>query len=264
MEIVLIGSGNAGSVLGSKFRLAGHKIQQVISQNPGHASILASKLGAHHASSWRDIYRLADIYILAISDQALMSLDDQFSLDRKLVVHTAGSVPMNVLENLSKNYGVLYPLQSLRKENPEVAEIPFLIEANTPENLTVIQDLARSISPKVFKADGDARIKYHLAAVVVNNFSNHLFTMAEGFCRDEHLKFDLLLPLMKETVERLEKFDPGNMQTGPAMRNDDVTIKNHLKILEKYPSLQALYQFFSKSIEDRPARDIHPFPNSGN
>jgi predicted short-subunit dehydrogenase-like oxidoreductase (DUF2520 family) len=251
MDIVLIGSGNTASVLGGKMKEAGHRILQVLSRNVGHAALLAGKLGSDHTDKWNNLSLRGDIYLLAISDDAINNMDKEFNLDKKLIVHTAGSVPMDVLKVHSRNYGVLYPLQSLRKEIPSVKDIPFLIQANTNESLTLILDLALSISSVVVQTNDAARINLHLAAVVVNNFSNHLFALAEEFCKKENIRFELLIPIINETIERLGKFSPSQLQTGPAIRRDAATIKKHLEMLEKYPSLKILYEEFSRSIEER-------------
>jgi hypothetical protein len=263
MEIVLIGSGNTATVLGWKLKRAGHHILQVYSQNAEHASELAGKLDTEFISASDHINHNADLYLMAISDQALMDKKNQFGFGRKLTVHTAGSVPMNALSRFTLNYGVLYPLQSLRKEIPDVKEIPFLIDGNTNENLTLIQDLAHSLSNLVSRADDIARMKIHLSAVIVNNFSNHLYALAEEFCIKENIRFELLQPLMRESIKRLESNSPKQMQTGPAIRSDQFTIDKHLEMLDHYPSLQNLYQFISKNIQENLNLYAKQFPKSG-
>ncbi len=248
MKIVIIGSGNVATVLGIKMLTAGHVIMQVMSEHEEHASILAKKLKCGYASTFESIIKEGDLYVVAISDKALSEIDKYLFLDKKPVFHTAGSVSKDVLKNMTKNYGVLYPLQSLRKENENTSDIPLLVDANTEENLTLIYDFAKTISDEVQIADDEKRLKLHVAAIIVNNFTNHLYSLAEDYCKNENVDFKLLLPLINETAARLAFHSPKQMQTGPAARNDSETIRKHLEILEKYPALKEIYELFTQSI----------------
>jgi predicted short-subunit dehydrogenase-like oxidoreductase (DUF2520 family) len=190
----------------------------------------------------------ADIYVIAVADSAIHEVANGLYLDKKLVVHTAGSIEKNVLLSCSKNYGVLYPLQSLRKEMDHLPEIPFLIDGNTADNCTLIADLARTISPHVQFADDKQRLMTHVAAVMVGNFTNHLYVLAEEFCKKEHTSFQMLLPLIGEVVNRLHTYSPEQLQTGPAIRNDTLTIEKHISLLKSHPLQQSVYRFLTDSI----------------
>ena len=128
-------------------------------------------------------------------------------------------------------------------------EIPFLVDANTADNITLLKDFAETLSSKVQVASDGQRKKIHLAAVLVNNFNNHLYALAEKFCADEKADFKLLYPLIRETVERMENFSPADLQTGPAVRGDEETIEMHLQLLKGYPQLMKLYEILTNSIE---------------
>jgi len=152
------------------------------------------------------------------------------------------------LKEISTNYGVLYPFQSLRKELKVFPEIPLFVDGNTNDALTLIEDFAKTISSFVQRTNDEERLKYHVAGVVVNNFTNHLYAMAEKFCDTENLDFKLLFPLIKETTERITKFSPKDVQTGPAVRNDVFTLDKHLRILSAHPKLKYLYLKLTDSI----------------
>ena len=248
MKVVIIGAGNVATVLGRRIFLTGHIITQVISRHSAHAALLAGKLNCGYTSAFGSINPHSDLYIIAISDSALLEIHKELSLDKKLVVHTAGSVSKEVLKNISNNYGVLYPLQSLRKEIDEIPEIPLLVDANTEDNLTLIYDFAKTISGEVKMADDRERLKLHIGAIMVNNFTNHLYAVTEDYCKRENISFQLLLPLINETASRLRFFSPDEMQTGPAVRNDNETIQKHLALLSNNPSLKKVYELMTESI----------------
>ena len=248
MKVVIIGSGNVATVLGRLFKKNNHTIIQVVSRNAGHAELLAAEFGCPFSDNDGMIEPDGELYLVAVSDGALNGLNNSFRLGKKLVLHTAGSVSKDVLKDISVNYGVLYPLQSLRKEMDYTDDIPFLIDGNTNETLTMIEDFAKTISANVAKANDDERLKLHVAAVIVSNFTNHLYALAEDFCKQENIDFKLLAPLIKETAARTATQSPAAMQTGPAVRNDVFTLDKHLRLLTNYPKLKYIYLKLTDSI----------------
>ena len=248
MNIVLIGTGNTATVLGRKLKKAGHRILQVFGRDSRAASELAYELDTESTNYWNVVNRSADIYILAVSDIAVEEVFQELQLSDKTVVHTAASVPLNVLEGKTEHYGVFYPLQSLKKEIGHLPEIPIIIDASDKKTLHLLDVLAHTISDRVVVASDETRVKLHLSAVMVNNFTNHLYALIEKYCKEEGLDFYLLLPLIKETSLRLEDASPSKTQTGPAVRNDAVTIEKHLALLERYPQLKKIYELFTESI----------------
>jgi predicted short-subunit dehydrogenase-like oxidoreductase (DUF2520 family) len=248
MRVVIIGSGNAAHVLGKKIKEADHEIIQVVSRNLSHAEELADALDSE-SGSLDGVTANGEIYLLAISDSALPDFHQKLQLKHGIALHAAGSVSIKVLEKISPNHGVLYPLQSLRAEMQHTPEIPLLVDGNTPETLKLVEDFAETISSKVMRANDEQRLKLHIAAVIANNFINHLYTLTQSFCRKEKVDFSMLEPLIIETSERLMNYSPEKLQTGPAMRNDLDTINRHLEVLAAYPSLQKIYAFFSNNIQ---------------
>lgn len=249
MEIVLIGTGNTAHVLGKKFFQAGHRIVQVFGRNSGAASQLAYELGTESTNYWNVITRSADLYIVAVSDIAVEEVVNELQISDKIVVHTAASVSLQVLAGKAKHYGVLYPLQSLKKEVSYLPDVPILIDASDQQTLDLLDVLAHTVSSQVYRASDDVRMKLHLAAVMVNNFTNHLYALVENYCREEGLDFYLLLPLITETVARLQDLPAAKTQTGPAVRNDTMTIEKHFELLKKYPQLKRVYTLFTESIQ---------------
>ncbi len=249
MKVVIIGSGNTATVMGGRIASAGHTILQVMARRDAAAAALAGEWGSAYTTQWAGILRTADLYIFALSDTALTGVGPALQLPEKLVVHTSGAVAAGVLKSVSDRYGVLYPLQSLRKEMRPFPEFPLLIDAGDPADLSLLETFAGSIARQVQRADDSQRLKLHTAAVVVNNFSNYLYTLAADFCRQEGVDFSLLLPLILETAQRLERYPPQEAQTGPAIRGDAGTMDRHLDILKNYDNIKELYGVFSAQIE---------------
>jgi predicted short-subunit dehydrogenase-like oxidoreductase (DUF2520 family) len=250
MDIVIIGSGNVAAVLGRKFKAAGHEIVQVFSRNASSASSLAYEWDTESANYITLLNKNADIYIVAVPDDAIAEVVSDMHLPGKVVAHTAASVPKEVLKNVSDHYGVFYPLQSLRKEMMVLPDVPIFIDGSDEKAKSSLQSLAHSIADeKVLLAGDDDRLRLHVAAVVVSNFTNHLYTLAEDYCKKEGLHFKQLLPLIEETALRIRNVSPRQAQTGPAIRHDKETIQKHLELLKDHPQLKNIYVLMTESIQ---------------
>lgn len=252
MDIVILGSGNVAAVLGRKFKEAGHTILQVVSRNASTASKLAYEWDTESTNYPSIINRNADVYLVAVSDDAIEDVVADLQLPKKVVAHTAASVSKDILKNVSQHYGVFYPLQSLNKDDINLPEAPIFFDGNDEFTRKKLESLALSISPQhVSQANDDARLKLHVAAVFVNNFTNHLYALAEEYCKKEGIDFKELLPLIEETISRLNDTSPSKTQTGPAIRNDEETIQKHLSLLASHPQMRKAYEFLTASIRNR-------------
>lgn len=260
MKVVIVGSGNVAAALGRRIVAAGHVVVQVAGRNPGTVNRLASEWGAAAALDWASVDKTADIYLVAITDSSIPSLGESLVLPAKLVVHTAGALPASALREVTGRAGVLYPLQSFKIGTTAPEEFPLLIDAVLPEDLPLIRTFAETLTRQVLAADDAVRLKLHVAAVLVNNFTNHLYTLAADFCRQENVDFGLLLPLIRETAVRIGSSDPREVQTGPALRGDTTTLEKHKEILSNYQSINQLYELFTVLIEDYYRRRANKTP----
>lgn len=250
MDVVVIGSGNVAHCFSHLLRLNGHQIKQVLSKHTEHAQKLAEKLNTVYSSDLLEIDYNADVYLLAVNDSAIEELSDELRLGKRLVAHTAGAVAMDVLQKVSSNIGVIYPLQTLRKEDYSNKKIPLLIEGSNASVVNRLKALGAAISDEIMEMDSERRLKMHLAAVFCNNFPNYLTTVCKFYCASESLDYHLLYPLLEETFGQMTKSLEAVQQTGPARRGDRHTMIKHEKLLEKYPELKALYQSLSQSIQN--------------
>lgn len=190
----------------------------------------------------------ADIYILAVSDDAIEALSMQLPFENRFVVHTSGSTSLYAVDKTQKR-GVFYPLQTFSKAAEiDFANVPICVEALNKKDLPLLKQLAKAIGSKSHKVNSDQRQALHLAAVFVNNFTNQLYRMAHEITEMNGAEFDILKPLIKETANKIESLSPYLAQTGPALRNDKKTIKRHLKQLES-DHHKAVYELLTKSIK---------------
>ncbi len=248
MRISIIGTGNVAAILGQLFIQKGHSITQVAGRNTMVTQKLAKEFNAVPVQSGAALTMDTDMFIICLSDAAFPEAVSGMYFKQVPVFHTSGAMTMNILKSCGENYGVLYPLQSLSKETPVPESIPFLTDGCNDYSKQFLENFAHTLSNDVHFADDDTRIRLHAGAVMVNNFTNHLYKTAKWFCDNEKVDFNLLKPLIMETAKRIMTSDPADVQTGPAVRKDNITLDKHLRLLSKYPKLRTLYMRMTDGI----------------
>lgn len=234
--------------LGMALKEARHRIIQVYSKHRSSSETLAQLLKCEHTNTPGKIDTTADIYIIAVNDDAIGDIVKQLKLSNQIVVHTSGSVDMRILKSASKNYGVFYPLQTFSKtKKAEFKNIPICLEANNTTTLNVLESVGKSISSHVQTINSEQRKTIHVAAVFACNFTNHFYSIASDILEAKHISLDILKPLIVETANKIKNNSPAEMQTGPAIRGDKKTMENHLKVLTNKKHKQ-LYKLISHSI----------------
>ncbi|HEX6915767.1 MAG TPA: Rossmann-like and DUF2520 domain-containing protein [Chitinophagaceae bacterium] len=251
MRVVIIGTGNAATSLARLMQARGHVIEQVYGRDILKSEALAEQVNARPVSRLSLLSRNADIYLIAVSDKAVKTIVEELQVNDQLVLHTTASLSQHVLREASTRYGVLYPLQSLRKEMDVETTVPFIVDGNSEAVTLEVESFARTLSHTVVRAGDQVRVKLHVAAVFACNFSNYMYLLSESFCRKEALDFSLLQPLIEETATRLREFSPREVFTGPAVRGDIETINKHLSLLEAYPQLHEMYKALTEKIMDQ-------------
>lgn len=244
IKVVLLGAGNVASHLTKAF-LASDAVELVQVYNRTKKSLKQFENQINTTTNLNDLAK-ADVYIIAIPDDDISSFSNKLVLKNTLVAHTSGSVAMS---SLSKNHrrAVFYPLQTFTKDKDiNFKNIPICIEAENEENLSLLEKLASAISEKVYKINSEQRKNLHVAAVFVNNFTNHLYHIGNEICKENNVPFEILAPLIQETASKIEDLSPFEAQTGPAKRDDQQTIAAHLAMLNK--EQQEIYKLITQSI----------------
>ncbi len=250
MKTVLVGSGNVATHLAFALQEAGVAIVQVWSKHIQNAKTLAKEIKAEVIANLSEIDKQADFCILSIKDDAIPTVAKELAGFKGIILHTSGAVSLAVFEKHFRKYGVLYPLQTFSiKKDVDFNKIPICIEANTNETLESIRQLAEKLSGNVVPVDSEKRKILHLAAVFACNFTNHLYALSSDLLADYELDFDMIRPLILETAEKVQHALPNEVQTGPAIRNDEQTLKKHKELLLKQPQLLTIYETLSESIK---------------
>lgn len=253
IKVALIGCGNVA------WHICAHLCRQkkirLHVYNHRHSPSLESLRHEFNCQVFPDLGHIetdADYYILAVSDSKISETARKIKPHKvnALLVHTSGSVDLDSLGERVHATAVLYPLQSFTRLNhTNWNEVPVILEADNKTSLNAAKTLAALFSKHIFSASHKERLHLHLAAVLVNNFTNALFAAAYDVLGNKKKNFTLLMPLIANTVSKLDTMIPAQAQTGPAKRNDRNVMKKHLKMLKDDKDLSKIYVMMSELIK---------------
>lgn len=248
--VTLIGAGGVATSLAPAINMVGMQIECIYSRNILNAKTIASQCNCNATDSLPDIPLHSDLYIICVTDDAVQSIAAQLKLDdNSICVHTAGSLSMNLLSDVCKNYGVFYPMQTFsRGRIVPYDEVPVFIEGNNDETIQRLHIFASQLSHNVHDLDEVGRRKLHLAAVIACNFSNHCYAIADELLKQQGLTFSVLLPLVDETAKKVHSLSPFEAQTGPAVRNNQSVLDRHKSILAERKDLLEIYNLLTRHI----------------
>ncbi|WP_338407542.1 Rossmann-like and DUF2520 domain-containing protein [uncultured Flavobacterium sp.] len=247
IKIVIIGSGNVAQHLITAFAKSNEvDIVQVFSRQKKSTVPLLDPTKI--TNDYKDLTE-AHLYIIAVSDNAIASVSSKLPFENRLVVHTSGSVSIDLLDKKNRR-GIFYPLQTFTKNVAiDFKPIPICLESENESDFDLLEKVAQSISNNAFNSDEKQRKALHVSAVFVNNFVNEMYRIGNEICEENKVSFEVLKPLILETVNKVMVLSPNEAQTGPAKRNDTQTIEAHLDFLSN-ENQATIYKILTQSIQN--------------
>ncbi|NJN41631.1 MAG: DUF2520 domain-containing protein [Flammeovirgaceae bacterium] len=253
--VAIIGTGNVAWHLAPALDNAGYSVREVYGRDKKNSKALTGRLyQATDHSSLDFSQSRTSIFIIATADSAIEEIAQEIILPEEAVlVHTSGSQPMRILEfTAASKIGVFYPLQRFRKSSRiRFEDVPIFIETEDDEVNAVLQTMAKTISKHVQPITSVQRMALHIAATIASTFTNHMLTISKDIVQQNHLDYNLLKPLISETLSHSLENDPTRAQTGPAIQEDFQVLDQHVEFLQEQPAVAEIYRIVSQHIIDR-------------
>jgi predicted short-subunit dehydrogenase-like oxidoreductase (DUF2520 family) len=249
LKVFFIGSGRLNQNFANAFLHTDIEMVGVYSKTQENTMAFSQKFKTAHYPDLKSIPNDCDVYFLGVNDSEICAVSQELDVNG-IVIHCSGFLSIDLL-NKHKNRGVFWPIQTLSKDHySNFSDVPICVEASDEMSLRILESLADKITKVPIFISEEKRKKLHIAAVFANNFTNHLFVLSKDFLHKNNLDFNLLMPLIQETVKKLSSIDPHLAQTGPASRKDLNTMYQHKLILENEEELLTIYQTISRSISE--------------
>ena len=228
-KIILIGAGNVATNIGLGLKKAGYEIAGCYSRSIESARLLAKTLDCRLVDDLQNL-PTHELILVCVPDASIEDVIAQLP-NTSNIAYTSGTVSLDELPNTHK-IGVFYPLQTFTKNKQiELKSVPFFVESKDEKIEKELLKLAKHIGLRAEITSSEQRKQLHIAAVFVNNFTNHLAYLAKQHIEKHQLSWENLLPLLGETFAKFNTENPKEIQTGPARRNDLNVIEKHLSAL---------------------------------
>ena len=248
--ITLIGSGNVATWIAQRLQYSERfPITQVYSRKLENAQTLAELLNAEAIDDIRKLNPDNQVFICALADNAYADILPQLPFTLPAAFMTSGTLSCQCLKDYADHYGVIYPLQTFTKSQAmHELKVPLCLESDyAGDHKGLMWELARELSPSCYEVSESQRARLHLAAVFTCNFSNAMFNIAYKLLQEKNLSFDMLIPLLQQTVQKLETLTPEEAQTGPAARRDENVMQTQIESLDD-PKHKEIYRLISELI----------------
>lgn len=235
-KISIIGTGN----------VANWYFQTLLHQNKKQISV--QQVSARDLSQ---LYTDSDLYIFSVKDDAYQSVIAGITFSMPLAVHTAGALPIEIFQGKAVHFGVVYPYQTIHCKNgaqfnPNL-EVPICVEGDEEKTTQLLLEFAQIVSPRVYQINFEKRHTIHLAAVFASNFSTIMYDIAYQILQSKEIDWQIMVPLLEETVRKTQTQKPIETLTGPAKRKDYKIIEEHLQELKDTP-FESIYRLITDYI----------------
>lgn len=254
--ITLIGSGNVATWMVQRLQGSSRfPITQVYSRTLANARVLADRCSAEAIDNVKDLSLDNQIFIFALADKAYDEILPQLPFKLPMAFMTSGTVSCQCLRDYADCYGVIYPLQTFSKsQDMSGLDVPLCLESDFVGNQKPLMwGLAQELSPTCYEVSESQRAQMHVAAVFACNFSNAMYQIAYKLLEEKGLPFEILLPLLRQTVEKVSQMTPAEAQTGPAVRGDENVMRKQMESLGD-ERLREIYRVMSEVIMNEECR----------
>lgn len=251
VSVSIIGSGALSrSLFVAMSSLPTIRFQGIFGRNQNDATYFGSFWIAH----WETVLQ-SDLILLAVPDDAIEGLYKRLESYEGLVAHCSGVTPL--IHRTIGSSGVFYPLNSFNKTlTTDLKSTPLFVEASSKEGQTLVVQIAKEVSSKVIPLTSDSRAKIHLAAVIGQNFSNHMYALSERYCSEQGLDFEWIKPMLQASLVSVLQSSAIETQSGPAKRNDLKTLEKHRALLKDQLTLLELYNTITTSIQQLHEKEL--------
>lgn len=276
--VSIIGAGRLGCALALALAERGYRIEAVVAGTVGHARRAAKLIGTQPlALASTQLIELphSDILFITTPDDRITevaarlaaTIDNRRAKKKSVnegkgnrgrtVLHASGALSSAALQSLRDAgfaTGSMHPLVSVSDSVHGASSLGsafFCLEGSTSA-VRVARQLVRALGAQSFSISAQDKALYHAAAVMASGHITALFDIAmEMLARCGLTKSrarQVLLPLLRSTLENLYTTDPAHALTGTFARADTATVRRHLAALRSQRLTEALaaYQLLGK------------------
>lgn len=257
-QVAIIGAGTVGQVLGRRLRESGgYEILSVCRRDPARARAAARWIGGGRPlGDPAEAIRGATLILIATPDREITGLARILAAAPGLgrgacVLHVSGALPSDVLRPVRWRGALIaaaHPLQSFPDPQTGRRRLKGIWWACEGDRraLPRVRRLVRACGGRLFAVRPAGKAAYHAGAAIASNALVALVDLAVEACGRAGIPPETalaaLLPLMRGTLENVERLGPVRALTGPIARGDVGTVARHRRALRPGRGGRVLWQ----------------------
>jgi predicted short-subunit dehydrogenase-like oxidoreductase (DUF2520 family) len=208
-RLAIVGQGRVGHALAHALRQSGYDVAGPLGRGAGG--------------------RGADAVLLCVPDGEIERAAAHI-VPGPLVGHCSGATGLDVLA--PREAFSLHPLMTVTPEGAAFAGAGAAIAGSSHRALDLAGELARALGMRPVEIADEDRATYHAAASIASNFLITLEAAAERVAATAGVQRELLVPLVRATVENWARLGPERALTGPVARGDEATVARQRAAVE--------------------------------
>jgi predicted short-subunit dehydrogenase-like oxidoreductase (DUF2520 family) len=219
--IAIVGRGRMGPALAGALSAAGHPV--------------AGPLGRGFDGAQ------ADVVLLCVPDGEIAAAARAIApRDGLLVGHCSGATGLGVLD--PHEAFSLHPLMTVTAAGAELRGAGAAVDGTSERALAIAERLADDLGLRPVRVAPEDRAAYHAAASIASNFLVTLQAAAERVAATAGVERDLLVPLVRASVDNWAEQGAHRALTGPVARGDERTVERQRgAVAERAPELLELF-----------------------
>ncbi len=267
MNIGIIGAGKLGNALAVAMDKFGFGISGIYSRSVESCQSLCDKLGLEMNNCLDTVIIKSDVIFLCVPDNDIDIMASRIatcfksqSVSGKVFFHLSGALSseaLKPLEDLGAYTGSFHPIQTFADRENGWEKLPgcFFGFEGCDEAQKCAQKIADKLNSKIVFIKKEQKTLYHAAACMISNYTVTLFYIMHQMLLksgiEEDVAVNAFMPLLKNTVDNIEKLGYINALTGPISRGDHKVVGQHIKSLScEIPELTDIYRLLGKETID--------------
>lgn len=267
MKVGIIGAGKLGSALAMVLSKVGYSICGIYSKSEESSKLLCKKIGIELKNSIEETVQCSDIIFLSVPDNHIEQIASEIAycvkkdiVEKKVFLHVSGALTSEVLkplEDLGAFTGSFHPIQTFADRDnawQKLFNCYFGFEGCS-EAKKYVEIILDKLNGRIIPIKREQKNLYHAAACIISNYTVTLFHIMHQLLiktgLDEESATNAFLPLLKNTVDNIERLGYIKALTGPISRGDHKVVAKHIDALAKEtPEFGAIYRMLGGQTVD--------------
>jgi predicted short-subunit dehydrogenase-like oxidoreductase (DUF2520 family) len=253
-DIAIVGPGSLGSALALSLARSGWPVESIVARGRGRslekARALARRVKARAAVVGEEVR--AEVIWFCVPDSEISSTAQLFastgSWKGRVALHSSGarsSDDLNSLRRRGAAVASVHPLMTfVGRSSPGLTGVPFAIEGDRAA-VHIVRGIVTQLGGSAYSIRKQDKPAYHAWGTFASPLLTALLATTEKVASLAGVRGEAarqrMIPILSRSLANYAEFGAARGFSGPIIRGDVETVKQHLRILRRDPALREVY-----------------------